>query len=191
VDAPNRSARRRARLVATVVILCGSIGFTVRPAWACSCLVTTLAQKLGAAGEVFVGDIVHVEQDPADASRTTAGIEVLTVYKGSPSRTESVSTATDPVACGVPFEEAKRYLVFATRDGARLNAGLCGGTTGDLSAAAGLVPIRAAPSPRPAAPRSGSSTPLHVVPVAIAVALLGAVAVAQRFAGRAGRRPVA
>lgn len=43
----------------------------------------------------------------------TATLRVSEVWKGSKQRTVEITTASDEVTCGYPFEEGQEYLVYA------------------------------------------------------------------------------
>src|SRR5436309_1256102 len=54
--------------------------------------------------------------------------DVETVYKGTPTKTATVSTVASGASCGYEFIADRRYTVFASAHEGKLDSGLCQGT---------------------------------------------------------------
>jgi hypothetical protein len=156
-----------------------------RPATACTCAVRDLADQVQTASTVFVGTV-------ATADEASVTFEVDRVYKGnSPDATPISNGGGAGSTCAIPFEEDRRYVVFAALENGTLSTGLCSGTTDDLSVADRLS-VNAGPAGSPHA----SPTVVRVivvsrrtVPIAAAGALATSVAAVILLARRALGRP--
>jgi hypothetical protein len=159
-------------VAATVTALLGA----PRSARACSCAETDLATRQDAAAAVFEGrvrSIVREGNAEVGPARLRVTLEVVQTWKGADVEEIVVTTMSDSAACGVPFEEGRSYLVFATSDASgAIVVGLCGGTTlreqadADVAAlGAGVTPVDVQDAPvqaRPAAPGTGGCASCHV-----------------------------
>lgn len=175
-------ARRATIAVATLAV---SLCAPVRSAVACTCAVRDVADQVATASTVFVGTVASTDE-------TSATFDVERVYKGDNPKATPISNGGGPGStCAIPFEEGRRYVVFAALQNSTLSTGLCSGTTDDLSVAERLS-LSAGPT---ATPRAGPIVKVIVVtrrtaPIAAAAALAALVAAALMFAVRSlGRRP--
>jgi len=124
-----------------------------RVALACSCVQSTRPQLVGNAVVIFAGVVTaqHGSFLPLVTCRMSSAdpvafeFSVDQIYKGDVSRTVSVSTVVSGASCGYEFQVGKRYTVFATGTGDKLETDLCrGNVEGDIAAAEyGLGPGRA------------------------------------------------
>jgi hypothetical protein len=184
LDLPRRTQRRLppslrigfASTALSVVVAVAALLGAPRAARACSCAETNLAARRDAAAAVFEGRVHAITREgnaEVGPARLRVTLEVVQTWKGADSEEIVVTTMSDSAACGVPFEEGRSYLVFATSDEAgALVAGLCGGTTlreqadGDVAAlGAGVTPVEVRDAPvqaRPAAPSAGGCASCHV-----------------------------
>lgn len=119
-------------------------------AHACSCMAIDPATAFRQADAVLEGRVSQVEPVGQRALRVT--LEVVQSWKGVDAEEVVVETASNSAACGVSFAVATSWLVYATRDGDVLRAGLCSRTAriedaqDDLAAlGAGVVPVDVGP----------------------------------------------
>ena len=108
-----------------------------RPAVACSCVPFTKAQLGENAAIVFTGVVTGASRPfpsfgPGGCTASTAdpvtfSFTVETVYKGDVRTSTAVTTAVAGPSCGYEFVAGKRYTVFATTTGGRLETNLCRG----------------------------------------------------------------
>ena len=98
---------------------------SIGAAFACSCIVDTIENKLNMADVVFTGQVVSVEQYKEYYDVT---FEVGKVYKGDFTVNKTVRTHQSSATCGYHFDLNEDYLVFANNDDDVLNTGLCSGT---------------------------------------------------------------
>lgn len=100
------------------------------PALPCSCMPTTLAERVELADAVFVGKVVKLEvletSEFVDTARAT--VQTLEVVKGFvPDEVEFIVT-NGCCYCDWWFDLAVNYLIFANGEGAELATGVCAGT---------------------------------------------------------------
>ncbi|MCZ7683547.1 MAG: hypothetical protein M5U28_34125 [Sandaracinaceae bacterium] len=136
-------------------------------------------------------------------------MEVVQHWKGVESERVVVQTAADSAMCGVAFQPETSWLVYATREGEALRAGLCSRTARIEEAAedlaelgAGVVPVDVGeddeveePASRERPARGGCASCAvarrDVDPPALAAALLAVLALLarrQRSCARTRRR---
>ncbi len=147
------------------------------PSFACKCAPPPApAEALQQATAVFEGQVSQI--DPVgDAIEVT--LRVVRGWKGIEAETARVRTRRDTAACGIPFENGKSYVVYATQSATEgsaisLEALRCGRTRlaeeaeEDFNALGlGVVPVVArvpgenptAETPPAAAPASESTAP--------------------------------
>lgn len=138
-------ARVRAPLTLTAALL---LVLAPARALACSCMAMDVEAAFSRADAVFEGRVVEVERgsDPSAPVRVT--MEVVQHWKGVESERVVVETAADSAMCGVAFAPQTSWLVYASREGGALSAGLCSRTARIEEAAedlaelgAGVVPV--------------------------------------------------
>jgi hypothetical protein len=116
---------RRRWLIALVALLFVS---GQHPALACSCVPFTKPQLVENATVIFTGVVTG-------GSRQFS-FEVETVYKGDVPKATAVTTVVGGASCGYEFVGGKRYTVFATAAGGKLETNLCrGNVEGAIDAA--------------------------------------------------------
>lgn len=102
---------------------------------ACSCVPFTKQQLVDNASAIFTGTVTTVSRafpfglgcsvSSADPVSVTFAVE--TVYRGEAARSVTLQTAASGASCGYEFAAGKRYTVFATTQGGRLETNLCRG----------------------------------------------------------------
>ena len=99
------------------------------PVFACSCVVPPPpSEALEAAAAVFTGEVTNLSRR-GRGDRYVVTFRVADVYKGEVRHRATLTTAQSTAACGYPFEEGERYIVYAHRmDDGTLAAGLCSRT---------------------------------------------------------------
>lgn len=190
--------RSSLRFVTFVLAVASALTLPAPPAGACSCRITTLAERVRIADAVFLGAAREVRTEtvaPRGRPGSLALFQVRAVYKGSPEPLTAVRTARDAGACGAQFAEGVMYVVFALRDGGMLTTDVCLGTTEDRSVVTGLTPrhpyqaTAEAPAGNPAtrvlgarfpAPRASRSRPIAIAG-ALLVGVAGAHAARRRL----------
>ena len=121
-------------------------GAQLSPAVACSCVPQSKAQLAENATVIFMGTATGVSQSQpfsftrgcyrSSADPVTVAFDVETVYKGDVARRTGVETAMSGASCGAEFTIGKRYTVFATVSGGRVETNLCrGNVEGEIVAA--------------------------------------------------------
>jgi len=114
----------RAFLV-TVLIAPALVVIGASSALACSCVPPRSDPKaLREAAAVFSGTVVDRSDGEVGFDEITWTFAVDTVYKGDVLDTQDIETQTQGSACGVVFEERKRYVVFAHEDTEALSPGV-------------------------------------------------------------------
>jgi hypothetical protein len=148
-------------LAALVLLLAGWV--MAPPASACSCAGGTTADHLDRADTVFTGRLLSREVAGGSSSTDPAlhVFAVESVWKGSARAEQGVVSASSGASCGLELSGEGPFLVFATRTGSALAAGLCGGTapwTPDLEADLAALSTTATPhDPEPGA--AGTALP--------------------------------
>ncbi len=99
-------------------------------ALACTCVPASDSTYLANAEVAFTGTVRLVAPPPLPGSPVAVTFAVDSVGKGKTKRAVVVSTASDGATCGVTFDVARRYLVYAQQAeaGAPLTTALCDGT---------------------------------------------------------------
>lgn len=138
---------RGVRLPATVASL--AILLAADPARACSCMQIDVPAAFAQADAVFEGRVLEIERSGGVLRAT---LSVVQHWKGIESERVLVQTAGDSAACGVAFQVATSWLVYAEREGEALRASLCSRTAriedaqADLAQlGAGVVPVDIGP----------------------------------------------
>lgn len=176
-------------------------------AFACSCMATSLADRLadGGIGVVFTGTVRDVTEPTSgpvmsSADLLTVHFDVDAVHKGTVGSTAQVRTAVSGASCGVTFQADRRYLVLARTDSnGSATATLCDGSQPlDEFAAADLALLGPGSTPvaDPAEPAdaaepvaadgsgSGSGTPPWVAAlILLTAAVITAAVVVRRGPG--------
>ncbi|MGR6966431.1 hypothetical protein ACU610_18390 [Geodermatophilus sp. URMC 61] len=159
-------------LAALLLVLAGWV--PASPASACSCAAGTTVDALASADAVFSGRLVSREEDDGTALHVFA---VDTVYVGEVSARQGVVSAASGASCGLELSGAGPFLVFATRQGDRLTADLCGGTgpwTAPAAAEVQMLTGASPPEPGEAGTELSAGLPDAAVQGAVAVLLVGA-----------------
>lgn len=137
--------RRVTRTVGTLALLSWMTAFAPAPARACSCMATTVEDAIASSSAIFEARVERVEPDGAVLVVTLA---VTQAWAGVEGEHVTVRTRGDSAACGFPFEEGGRYLVFATGESEQLAVSLCSHTARIEDAAAdrgalgaGVIPV--------------------------------------------------
>jgi len=136
--AESRALRLLQPPIVTVALLTLSLAHA-SPAAACTCAPPgPPGQELERADVVFTGEVESIEpapapgDDPTWPSRLRVTLRLLGVWKGIPEGdTVTVFTASQSAACGVSFEEGKKFLVYAYAGGSdrrELTATVCSRT---------------------------------------------------------------
>ena len=135
---------RQLKLLTAILFLVLSL---IKPdtSWSCSCQQSTLPEHINSAYAIFSGTVIGREKDERkwqmekkDGSVETVAVEPIYrvkfavdyQWKGGdlPKETTIITSAFGP-ACGVYFQLAARYLVYAHKDGnGLLNASSCSRT---------------------------------------------------------------
>ena len=132
----------RRAFVAILVVAIFSVD--PRAALACSCIQQTKTQLVDNAALIFTGTATGTTQPfsftracyASSADPVTVSFEVETVYKGDVARRATVETVVSSASCGAAFAVGRRYTVFATVSGGRVETNLCrGNVEGEIVAA--------------------------------------------------------
>jgi hypothetical protein len=94
-------------------------------------------------GAVFLGRVVQIEGVDTDTIRVT--IEIEESFRGVSGKSVQIFTAASEDACGYPFVQGERYLVFAGIRGTELIVDLCGATKPAKDANDNIVYLRSLP----------------------------------------------
>lgn len=181
-------------VMALGLALLGLVVVGQTPAYACSCVPSTVKQSLKRAEAVFVGTVTE---------RSEGGREIVykvrakTAYKGDVDYSVNVSTSTDEATCGLDnLSVDEDYLFFAQGDGAVFTSGLCDGTTRatpakltKLEQFAEPVTVAVPPPPKPTLTPADTSEPTGFARLAApggAVAVVGLLGLL--VVGRLSRR---
>lgn len=120
--------------LAGLLAACGVVFLTPASSYACSCVSGRPQDFAAWADTVFTGTLTEVTPPPqrevmSSGDPVTYAFEVDAVHEGDVGGTVEVTSAVSGASCGLEgLETGTRYLVFATGDPGRLEAGLCGGT---------------------------------------------------------------
>jgi hypothetical protein len=125
--------------VATVTLLALAL-LALLPdcASACTCAWSSAAPQeraqraLKESTAVFAGEVVKISK----GEPLTVSFQVSEVWKGPEQENLEVSTSSQESACGYPFSEGRKYLVYA--EGNRMLVHICGETTALSKASAHL-----------------------------------------------------
>ena len=113
------------RLMVALVMAVSGIAVAAPPCWACSCVDSTREERADWADAVFFGRVRSITGDEP----LRVKFRVRKIYKGrNIDEFEIVRTSSQGPACGVHFEEGKRYTVFAERRDGKLFTNSCSGT---------------------------------------------------------------
>jgi hypothetical protein len=123
---------RRRWLLALVALLFVS---GQHPALACSCVPVTKPQLVENAAVIFTGVVTGgsrqfsfgIPCSVSSADPVTFSFDVEAVYKGDVPKTTTVTTVVGGASCGYEFVGGKRYTVFATASGGKIETNLCRG----------------------------------------------------------------
>jgi hypothetical protein len=104
---------------------------------ACTCAWSSAAPQeraqraLKESTAVFAGEVVNISKGETGGAwqppTAAVSFQVSEVWKGPEQETLEVSTSSQGSACGYPFSEGRKYLVFA--EGERMSVNSCGETT--------------------------------------------------------------
>jgi len=120
---PTRTAIRR--LLAIAILASSLLPFASKPAWACSCVITTKAELGRSADAVFTGTVARVTDESGGLRGRVVNFDVDVVYKGEPNPSIDVHTGLGGGDCGYIFIVDRRYTVFAHEAQRGLYSGLC------------------------------------------------------------------
>ncbi|HYR94083.1 MAG TPA: hypothetical protein VEP48_07745 [Methylomirabilota bacterium] len=123
---------RRRWLLALVALLFAS---GQHPALACSCVPFTKPQLIENAAVIFTGVVTGgsrqfsfgIPCSVSSADPVTFSFDVETVYKGDVPKATAVTTVVGGASCGYEFVSGRRYTVFGTSAGGKLETNLCRG----------------------------------------------------------------
>jgi tissue inhibitor of metalloproteinase len=120
------------RLLAALLLAGCCIVLGQAPALACTCASGHTQTHTKTANDVFTGKIAAAAPSRTDGRATTTyDVDVERVYKGDiATATVQVSSDRSAKTCGLgDLATKRRYLFFATADGAQLTTDSCSGTT--------------------------------------------------------------
>ncbi len=178
-------------LVLSMLWFLGDVG----QAHACKCVQPgPPAEEMEKFDAVFAGRVVSIEHnfDPnattlGPGDRTTVGLEVSTVWKGTVHEDMYVTTPPSGESCGITFTEGEEYILYA-HDSAVLDEGYsvnrCSRTAllaeaqADLDAFGdGGAPLSGTAGPQPEQTRdaTGNNALIAMLGAAAAIIFLGAV----------------
>jgi hypothetical protein len=126
---------RRVRRYVVLTLIASVLFIGPQPALACTCAPSSKARLGEAAAVVFTGVVAGISRPFDIRSACTVSsmdpvfvaFDVESVYKGEVGKRATVGTVVSGASCGATFEMAKRYTVFARRDGDALETNLCQG----------------------------------------------------------------
>jgi hypothetical protein len=143
-----------------------------RRAEACSCFpATSIEDAIRATDSVLEARVTALRKAADNPEQYVVVLDVKKSHKGAPGPHLEVITEVETAMCGYPFQPGRDYLVYAHRNGERLEVGLCSRTRpiaeaaddlrvlGDLAPA---TPPRAPPQPVPAASPKAKAPPVEV-----------------------------
>lgn len=91
---------------------------------------------------VFAGQVANISKGsplPGSPARASVSFRVSKVWKGPEQETLEVTTPRGRPACGYPFSEGRKYLVYA--EGKNMSVNACGETTPLSKASAALAAL--------------------------------------------------
>lgn len=156
---PTPPIRRRSRHCLVAVVVAVLLALAAPLAAACSCPMLTVPQAVAQAdlvARVTVDAVDRPRVSKSSADLVTYTLRPSVVWKGDVAGLVMVGSAFDSASCGIAsYEVGEEIIIFASRDGDRWRASLCGGTapaTPDLvekvTAAAGPgTAVTVAPAP--------------------------------------------
>jgi hypothetical protein len=118
-------------LLLSVLVTPALVVLSATQALACSCIPQQPDKAaIKDAQAVFSGTLDEIEPGvEIGFDVVTWTFAVDTVYKGEVERSQDVTTQTQSAACGLVFEEGKRYVLFAyTDESDRLGTNVCTNT---------------------------------------------------------------
>ncbi len=99
------------------------------PAGACTCVPNPPPREaFQQADAVFVGEVIGIEEIGGEFPLRHVTLRVERPFKGVFVETVAVWTAQGEIGCGFPFEQGRRYLVYAHRAEDALHASFCSRT---------------------------------------------------------------
>jgi hypothetical protein len=116
-------------LISMTLLVVGLVALLPDCASACTCAWSSAAPQeraeraLKESTAVFAGEVVNISK----GEPLTVSFQVSEVWKGPEQETLEVSTSSQGSACGYPFSEGRKYLVYA--EGKRMLVHICGETT--------------------------------------------------------------
>jgi hypothetical protein len=120
-----KQTRRWLRLALLLAVVGSTLTLFPRPAYACSCIETTLEEQADELHYAFVGHQIGREQIDGMADNGVRLVfEVDRVYKGEVTTPFEVFTHAQESACGVSFNNAQTGVVAYKWQG-KPSAGLC------------------------------------------------------------------
>ena len=100
---------------------------SVRPAMACTCVrPPTPVIALDRADVVFAGKVTHISRargEYGDVHKVLFRVDAY--WKGERGAEIVIETATNSAACGFPFEQGEKYLVYSNISGDALSTTIC------------------------------------------------------------------
>jgi len=112
------------RILMLIALSAAMVPVTAGPAGACSCVASGPKALAERAEVLFVGTVAN---NSGGATQTVA-FDVETAFKGAVEEEVAVTTPVSSTACGLPFQEGRRYTVFAYTKGSKLMTNSCSGT---------------------------------------------------------------
>ncbi|MFC3801470.1 hypothetical protein [Cohnella sp. GCM10012308] len=114
-----------------IVVFAGLVTFPPSRAFACSCVDSSIPQKLQDASAVFVGKVAHKGFSSFFTARETRqyAFKVERAWKGVATKRVTIQSIDgDASSCGTGFKRNHTYLVFAYQDEHKqLRTSLCSG----------------------------------------------------------------
>ncbi|MDO3410855.1 hypothetical protein QWJ34_13870 [Saccharibacillus sp. CPCC 101409] len=169
--------------IAAAALLGGLLAET-KPAYACSCALGSLDEKLEWAGQVFAGTVTDVRKPGPGLNGTISSgdpvsytFEVERAWKGRVYETTTLETPRGSESCGASFTNGQKYLVFARENGGVLTTSLCSGNELYDGSVEPIVkrlgePVELTAGASPGTPGSGRSVLRMIAPIAAAAVIL-------------------
>ena len=108
----------------SIVLALAVVPVFAGPAGACSCARSGPKALAERAEVLFAGTAANV----SGGATQTVAFDVETAFKGAVEEEVAVTTPVSSAACGLPFQEGRRYTVFAYTEGSKLMTNSCSGT---------------------------------------------------------------